>query len=185
MAFGSLLFNGISPTLGKGEWTQGSWSCLSKHLQAQTCPVEHWKVAPAWVKAPREPAPVSPYGIYAHPSPCHVWLGLTGHTSAHSAALGHLQSPPGTTWVGVGFWRAAPAGSPGCSNPSQGWLWPWLRVRRLSKGFPSPSAPSPPCTALLCLLQTSPRVPEDSPAPALSPNTILAACSLPHASCSN
>lgn len=190
----------ISPTLGKGERTQSSWSCLSKHL-GQLCkqsPVLfctgkwHLPVWRVWMRVPREPASVRPSGIWdlssSLPRPLCGW-GWQGTpvlgAAAASAPLGHLQPPPGT----VG-WEWGPAeqlqpDSQDAPTPPRAGFGNGFACEGSPRASPRPQHRARPAQLCSALLQTSPRVPEDSPAPALSPNTILSACFLPHVSFPN
>lgn len=133
-------------------------------------------------------------------------LGFTSETLWH---LGCELIPPcamcGWGWQGTAQCShslSTPWTAPTPSWHPVGWDWgldqfhpdswddPTLPRARFGSGFACEGSPraSPhpqPCTALLGAPPDISRVPEDSPAPVLSPNTILAACLLPHVSFSD
>lgn len=127
------------------------------------------------------------------PTPCVA--GADRDTCAQcSHSLSTPCPPPGTTRDGSGGlqsssslipWRMLQPGAWRMLQPRPGLALAVASRAKALQGLPLSLSPAQLCSALLCAPPDIPGLPEDSPAPALSPNTIPAACLLPHVSFSN
>lgn len=138
----------ISPTLGKGEWTQSSRNCLSKHL-GQLCkqsPVlfctgkwhlPMWRV---WIRVPREPASVRPSGIWAHPSPVPCVAGADrGHLCSVQPQPQHPSatcSPLLAPWGGSGDLQSSSSLIPRMLQPRPGLALAMASRAKALQGLP-------------------------------------------------
>lgn len=144
----------------------------------------HLPACRAWVRVPREPASVKPSGIWDSSSSL-LMPHVAGADRGHQCSVQPQPQHPLATYNSLLAARGVGWGPGEQLQPdSQGWFGHGFACQGSPRASPRPQHRARPAQLCSALLQTSPAVPEDSPAPALSPNTILAACFLPHASCS-